>query len=67
MLIAAVVIAVLVIGAVMRAVSAALTTAIVIVAIILVLQFVFGISPSQIWQQVNQILQGILRLIPGFR
>lgn len=62
---AAIVIAFLVFTWLLRVVKATLTTALTIALLVLVLQFVFGIGPGQLWQQVNQLWQGVWQSVTG--
>ena len=65
LLIAAIVVSVLVFTWVLKVLKATLSTAITIAAIVLILQLVFGIGPSQLWQQVSQVPQYLWQLVTG--
>ncbi|MBD1850065.1 hypothetical protein [Leptolyngbya sp. FACHB-711] len=59
----AIVILFLLIGFLLKVVRAAITTAIGIVLIVLVLQFGFGVEVQDVWGEVNNIWENILRLL----
>lgn len=65
LVIAAIVISILVFTWLIKIVKATIGTAIVIAAIVLVLQLVFGIGPSQLWEQISQIPQAIWHMVSG--
>ncbi|MGI0487915.1 hypothetical protein ACN4EK_20935 [Pantanalinema rosaneae CENA516] len=67
LVIAAIVISILVFTWLIKIVKATIGTAIVIAAIVLVLQLVFGIGPSQLWEQISQIPQALWNLVTGGR
>lgn len=62
---AAIVIAFLVFTWLLRVVKATLTTALTIALLVLALQFVFGIGPGQLGQQLNQLWQGFWQSVTG--
>lgn len=59
----AIVILFLLIGFLLKVVRAAITTAIGIVLIVLVLQFGFGVEVQDVWGEVNNVWENILRLL----
>lgn len=59
----AIVILFLLIGFLLKVVRAAITTAIGIVLIVLVLQFGFGVEVQDVWGEVNNIWENILRIL----
>ncbi|MBL1178861.1 hypothetical protein [Pantanalinema sp. GBBB05] len=65
LVIAAIAISVLVFTWLIKMVKATIGTAILIAAIVLVLQLVFGIGPSQLWEQISQIPQTVWNLVTG--
>ncbi|HEY9617381.1 MAG TPA: hypothetical protein V6C64_11100 [Microcoleaceae cyanobacterium] len=65
LVIAAIVISVLVFTWLVKIVKATIGTAILIAAIVLVLQLVFGIGPSQLWEQISQVPQTVWNLVTG--
>lgn len=65
LVIAAIVISVLVFTWLIKIVKATIGTAILLAAIVLVLQLVFGIGPSQLWEQISQIPQTVWNLVTG--
>ncbi len=67
LIIAAILISLAIFGWLLKVARATFTTAITIAIVVLVLQLVFGIGPSQIWQQVSQILQSLWNLFTGGR
>ncbi len=67
LLIAAIFIAFLVFTLLIKVVRATISTAITIAIIVLVLQLVFGIGPSEVFNQVNQFFQSLWHLITGQR
>ncbi|WP_088893553.1 hypothetical protein [Leptolyngbya ohadii] len=62
LLIGAIVILFLLIGFLLKVVRAAITTAIGIVLIVLVLQFVFGVEPQEIWGEVMKVWENITQV-----
>lgn len=64
LLIGAIVILFLLVGFLLKVVRSAITTAIGIVLIVLVLKFVFGVEPQEIWGEVVKVWQNVTR---GFR
>jgi hypothetical protein len=46
-------------------VKASIGTAILIAAVVLILQLFFGIGPQDLWQQITQLPQTILRMVTG--
>jgi hypothetical protein len=67
LLIAAIAISILVFTWLLKVVRATLTTALTIAAIVLIAQLVFGIGPTQIWEQISQLFQSLLQLVTGGR
>jgi hypothetical protein len=62
LLIAAIVVSWLVFMALIKVVKTTVTTALAVAAIVLALQFLFGINPNQLWQEVTQLPQTIWQL-----
>jgi predicted neutral ceramidase superfamily lipid hydrolase len=62
LLIAAIVVSWLVFIALIKVVKTTVTTALTVAAIVFALQFLFGINPNQLWQQVTQLPQTIWQL-----
>jgi hypothetical protein len=67
LLIAAIAISFLVLTWLVRVVKTTLKTALIIAAIVFGLQLLFGVGPSQVWQQVSQIPQALWNLLSGGR
>lgn len=67
LLIAAIAVSVLVFTWLIKIVKATVSTAITIAAIVLILQLVFGIGPTQLWQPVSQFLQDGWQFVTGDR
>ncbi|WAL59282.1 hypothetical protein [Thermocoleostomius sinensis] len=66
-LIAALIVMFLVLGFVGQAIKSAISTAILIAILLLVLQVVFGISPTELWQEISNVGQSLWRNLPrGF-
>jgi heme A synthase len=63
LLIAAIVISFVVLTWLIRVVKTTLKTALIIAAIVFGLQLLFGVGPSQVWQQVSQIPQFLWNLV----
>lgn len=66
LLIAAIAVALLLLRLLFRILNVGLGMILTIVAIVLVLQFVFGISPRQLWFEVSHLPQDLARLVKGF-
>ncbi|MBD2538255.1 hypothetical protein [Coleofasciculus sp. FACHB-SPT36] len=64
-LIAALIVSWLVFTLLIKVVKASIGTAILIAAVVLVLQLFFGIDPQDLWQQITQLPQTILRMVTG--
>ncbi|GAB4376560.1 MAG: hypothetical protein Kow00121_23880 [Elainellaceae cyanobacterium] len=65
LLVAALVVSFLVFGFLVRVVRAAIGTAIAIALVVLALQLVFGIGPNDLWQEVENLWDGLwLRFQP---
>jgi predicted neutral ceramidase superfamily lipid hydrolase len=62
LLIAAIVVSWLVFTALIKVVKTTVTTALTVAAIVFALQFLLGINPNQLWQQVTQLPQIIWQL-----
>jgi len=67
LLIAALIVTFLVFTWLVKVVKATIGTAIAIAALVLVLQLVFGIGPTQIWQPIGQVFQSIWQTVTGGR
>lgn len=48
-----------------RVLNVGLGSIIAIVALVLVLQYVFGISPKQLWFEITHLPQDLMRLVKG--
>lgn len=48
-----------------QVVKTTITTAIAIAIVVLVLQLYFGIGPTQLWQQINDLPQLFWQLVTG--
>lgn len=59
LVIAAVVVSFLVFGFLARVAKAAIGTAIAIAIVVLVLQIVFGIGPNELWQETQNLWEGL--------
>lgn len=66
LLIAAIAVAFLLIRLLFRILNVSLGLILTIVAIVLVLQYLFGISPRQLWFEISHLPQDLARLIQGF-
>ncbi len=64
-LIAALIVSWLVFTLLIKVVKASIGTAILIAAVVLILQLFFGIGPQDLWQQITQLPQTILRMVTG--
>uniref|UniRef100_A0A832H005 Uncharacterized protein n=1 Tax=Oscillatoriales cyanobacterium SpSt-402 TaxID=2282168 RepID=A0A832H005_9CYAN len=62
LLIAAIAVAVLLLRLFFRVLSVGLGMILTIVAIVLVLQYVFGISPRELWFEISHLPQYLVRL-----
>jgi ABC-type iron transport system FetAB permease component len=62
-LIAALIVAFLLLGWAGRVVRASIGTAIALLILVLVLQFVFGITPADLWEQLVQLWNNVWRSI----
>lgn len=65
LVIAAIVVSWLVFTALIKVVKTTISTAIMVAAVVLALQLIFGIGPTDLWQQINDLFQGIWRLLTG--
>lgn len=66
LLIAAIAVAFLLFRLLFRILNAGLGIILTIVAIVLVLQYLFGISPRQLWFEISHLPQALARLMQGF-
>lgn len=66
LLIAAIAVAFLLIRLLFRILNVGLGIILTIVAIVLVLQYLFGISPRQLWFEIGHLPQALARLFQGF-
>ncbi|MGB7443692.1 MAG: hypothetical protein WA919_21730 [Coleofasciculaceae cyanobacterium] len=64
-IIAAVILSFLLFRWLIKVVKATVPKAIAIAVIFLVLQLMFGIGPSELWQQLNQIVQNVFQTNNG--
>lgn len=67
LLIAAIAVSILVFTWLIKVVKATISAAITIAVIVLILQLVFGIGPTQLWQPVSQFFQDAWQLVTGGR
>ncbi len=65
LLVGAILVAWLVFTWLINVVKTTVMTAVTIATIILLLQIVFGIGPQQLWQEITQLPQTLLRLMSG--
>lgn len=63
LIIAALIISLIVFTFVLRVVKSALSTAITLAIVVLLLQFFFGIAPSEVWERVVSLWQSIWQTI----
>lgn len=61
LLIAALIVILLLMGFVVRAIRAAIGTAVMIAIVLIVLQFAFGFSPDELWQELIYLWQAAWR------
>lgn len=66
LLVGAIAVSFLLLRLLLRVFNVGLGTILTIVAIVLVLQYVFGISPKQLWFEISHLPQDFARLIKGF-
>ncbi|MFB2893370.1 hypothetical protein ACE1CI_10695 [Aerosakkonemataceae cyanobacterium BLCC-F50] len=66
LLVGAIAVSLLLLRLLLRVLNVGLGTILTIVAIVLVLQYVFGISPKQLWFEISHLPQYFARLIKGF-
>jgi hypothetical protein len=66
LLIAAIAVAFLLLRLFFRVLNVGLGSILTIVAIGLVLQYVFGISPKELWFEISHLPQNLARLLQGF-
>lgn len=66
LLIAAIVIGLLLIQLLFRVLNVGLGTILTIAAIVLIMQYIFGISPKQLWFEISHLPQDLVRLAKGF-
>ncbi|MCD8485767.1 MAG: hypothetical protein LRZ84_03195 [Desertifilum sp.] len=64
-LVAAIAIAWLVFTALIKVVKTTITTALTIAAIVLLLMLVFGVNPTDLWEQLIALPQTIWRTVTG--
>lgn len=64
-IIAAVVVSWLVFTWLVKVVKASIATIIILTIVVLLLQLIFGVKPSELWQQITQIPQTLWQLING--
>jgi lysylphosphatidylglycerol synthetase-like protein (DUF2156 family) len=60
-LIAALIVVLLLLGFVGQAIKSAISTAILIAIVLLILQLVFGVSPTELWQEIAGLGQALWR------
>ncbi len=66
LVIAAIAVAFLLVRLLFRILSVSLGMILTIVAIVLVLQYLFGISPRELWFEISHLPQHIARLMQSF-
>lgn len=66
LVIGAIAVALLLVRLLFRVLNAGLGTILTIVAIVLLLQYVFGISPRQLWFEISHLPQDLVRLAKSF-
>ncbi|MDX2240876.1 MAG: hypothetical protein NW224_09350 [Leptolyngbyaceae cyanobacterium bins.302] len=66
LLIAAIVVGLLLIQLFFRVLNVGLGTILTIAAIVLIMQFIFGISPKQLWFEISHLPQDLVRLAKSF-
>lgn len=66
LLIAAIVVSLLLLNLVFGILKVSLKPLLTILAIALILQYVFGISPSQLWYEIGQLPYEIMRMVNSF-
>lgn len=66
LLVGAIAVSLLLLRLLLRVFNVGLGTILTIVAIVLVLQYIFGISPKQLWFEISHLPQYFSRLIKGF-
>ncbi len=64
-IIAAVIVSWLIFTWLIKVVKASIATAIILTIIVLLLQLLFGVEPSELWQQITQLPQTIWQLVDG--
>ena len=64
-IIAAVIISWLIFTWLVKVVKASIATVIILTVIVILLQLLFGVDPSELWQQITQIPQTLWQLING--
>lgn len=65
LVISAIAVSILLLRLFLRLLNVGLGTILTIVAIVLVLQFVFGITPKQLWFEMTHLPQYFARLVKG--
>lgn len=66
LLVAAIAVAILLVRLLFRVLNVGLGTLLTIGAIVLLLQFVFGISPRELWFEISHLPQDLVRLAKSF-
>lgn len=66
LIIAAIAVAVLIFRLFLRFLNVGLGSILTIVAIVLILQYVFGISPRELWFEISHLPQTLTRLLSSF-
>jgi hypothetical protein len=66
LVVAAVTVSLLAMQLLFRVLNVGLGLILTIVAIVLLLQYAFGISPRELWFEISQLPQEILRLVKSF-
>jgi len=66
LVIGAIAVSILLVRLFLRVLNVGLGTILTIVAIVFVLQYVFGISPKQLWFEITHLPQYLARLVQGF-
>jgi ABC-type transport system involved in Fe-S cluster assembly fused permease/ATPase subunit len=67
LVVAAIVVSMLLLRLVFRVLNGSAGLILTIIAIVVGLQFLFGISPNQLWREIAHLPQDILRLVENAR
>lgn len=66
LLVAAIAVAMLIFRLFFRILNVGLGSILTIAAIVLLLQFVFGISPKELWYEISHLPQDLIQLVKSF-